>query len=141
MEESSDRIFPERISRRRIIKRGAAGAAVAWTAPVLMSLRTPAFAASPSCDTFDCSKLPCTPSSSCSNHQICTCLFATKSDGCVCVSHYVPGQDCTSDADCPVFPGFSPGMCASANNCAFPGQCLYCIDGGARERKELRRVR
>lgn len=37
------------ISRRRLIKRLGTGAAVAWTAPVLLSVRTPAFAASPSC--------------------------------------------------------------------------------------------
>jgi hypothetical protein len=37
------------ISRRRMIKRIGAGAAVAWTAPVLMSVKTPAFAQSPAC--------------------------------------------------------------------------------------------
>jgi hypothetical protein len=37
------------ISRRRMIKRIGAGAAVAWTAPVLMSVRVPAFAQSPPC--------------------------------------------------------------------------------------------
>jgi hypothetical protein len=34
----------DRISRRRMLKRVGAGAAVAWSAPVLSSLRTPAFA-------------------------------------------------------------------------------------------------
>ncbi|MGH2683381.1 MAG: hypothetical protein ACRDIX_09140 [Actinomycetota bacterium] len=33
-----------RISRRRMLKRVGAGAAIAWSAPVLSSLRTPAFA-------------------------------------------------------------------------------------------------
>jgi CHRD domain len=37
------------ISRRRLIKRIGAGAAVAWTAPVLLSIKVPAFAQSPSC--------------------------------------------------------------------------------------------
>jgi CHRD domain-containing protein len=38
------------VSRRRMLKRIGAGAAVAWTAPILTSVRTPAFAqASPSC--------------------------------------------------------------------------------------------
>jgi len=40
---------PNAISRRRMIKRIGAGAAVAWTAPVLMSVRVPAFAQSPPC--------------------------------------------------------------------------------------------
>ena len=35
------------ISRRRMLKRIGAGAAVAWTAPVLTSIRTPAFAQYP----------------------------------------------------------------------------------------------
>jgi hypothetical protein len=35
------------ISRRRLIKRIGTGAAVAWTAPILTSLRVPAFAQSP----------------------------------------------------------------------------------------------
>ncbi|MGH2557363.1 MAG: CHRD domain-containing protein [Actinomycetota bacterium] len=37
------------ISRRRMLKRVGAGAAVAWTAPILMSVRVPAFAQSPVC--------------------------------------------------------------------------------------------
>jgi hypothetical protein len=37
------------ISRRRLIKRLGAGAAVAWSAPVLLSVRTPAFSQSPAC--------------------------------------------------------------------------------------------
>src|SRR5438046_3101463 len=40
----------EGISRRKMLKRIGAGAAIAWTAPVLTSIRTPAFAAgSPGC--------------------------------------------------------------------------------------------
>src|SRR3989442_7962121 len=35
-----------RISRRKMLKRIGAGAAVAWSSPVLTSIRTPAFAAS-----------------------------------------------------------------------------------------------
>ena len=37
------------ISRRRALKRIGAGAAIAWSAPILTSLRTPAFAQSPTC--------------------------------------------------------------------------------------------
>lgn len=38
---------PDQISRRRMLKRIGAGAAIAWSAPVLSSLRTPAFAQYP----------------------------------------------------------------------------------------------
>jgi hypothetical protein len=36
--------FDDRISRRKMLKRIGAGTAIAWSAPVLSSLRTPAFA-------------------------------------------------------------------------------------------------
>jgi hypothetical protein len=42
-EELSDEA-QNRVSRRRMLKRIGTGAAVAWTAPVLTSIRTPAFA-------------------------------------------------------------------------------------------------
>jgi hypothetical protein len=37
-------MFEDRISRRKMLKRIGAGTAIAWSAPVLSSLRTPAFA-------------------------------------------------------------------------------------------------
>lgn len=40
---------PSGISRRKVLKRIGAGAAVAWTAPILVSVRTPAFAQTPTC--------------------------------------------------------------------------------------------
>ena len=43
------------VSRRKMLQRIAAGTAIAWTAPVLTSLRTPAFAASPAPGGFDIS--------------------------------------------------------------------------------------
>jgi hypothetical protein len=46
------------ISRRSALKRIGAGAAIAWSAPVLMSVRSPAFAASRACDCIFCHALP-----------------------------------------------------------------------------------
>ncbi|HEV8421360.1 MAG TPA: hypothetical protein VGR13_08405, partial [Actinomycetota bacterium] len=45
---------PEEISRRKVLKRIGSGMAIAWTAPVLMTIRSPAFAQSPTCSVFDC---------------------------------------------------------------------------------------
>jgi hypothetical protein len=42
--EELENVTTEGISRRRMIKRIGAGAAIAWSAPVLTSIRTPAFA-------------------------------------------------------------------------------------------------
>ena len=116
----------ERISRRKLLKRGAAGAAVAWSTPILTSMRTPAFAISQGCVTFDCNNL-CQQPGGCDPIGLCPCgPFNSLADGCFCASHYLPGQDCTSDADCPPEPGLSPGVCVPSNNCLFPRQCLYC---------------
>lgn len=40
------------VSRRKMLKRIGAGAAVAWTAPIITSVRTPAWAQYPSCRLF-----------------------------------------------------------------------------------------
>src|SRR5437868_1836490 len=48
----------EGISRRRMLKRIGAGAAVAWVAPVVTSIYTPAFAISGSCDPQRCETCP-----------------------------------------------------------------------------------
>ena len=38
---------PRQITRRQLLKRGAVAGAIAWTAPVVLSMRVPAYAASP----------------------------------------------------------------------------------------------
>ena len=40
-----EEVRENQVSRRKMLKRIGAGAAVAWTAPILTSIRTPAFAA------------------------------------------------------------------------------------------------
>ena len=99
------------ISRRTALKRIGVGAAVVWTAPMVMSIETPAFAASPVCT--NCSTLCprgdhiCGPGHSCLIHQ-------DPSGGCVCVHASYCGQSeragnneppnailtCNRDADC-----------------------------------------
>ena len=46
---SSERSLEKEISRRRMLKRVGAGAAIAWTAPILTSVHSPAFAQYPGC--------------------------------------------------------------------------------------------
>src|SRR2546425_13375728 len=65
----------ERIDRRRILKRIGAGAAVAWTAPVITSIAAaPAFAASGPCD---CISDPC--NNVCNPGQGCLCAATANS--------------------------------------------------------------
>jgi hypothetical protein len=92
----------DRISRRRALKRMGAATAVAWTAPVLSSIRTPAFAQTYACPDDDCAHIgPCALGGCPAG---CTCLQeatdATKTlchQGSPCVQ--LPA--CTTCADCP----------------------------------------
>src|SRR3989442_1284069 len=66
------------ISRRRMLKRIGTGAAIAWTAPILTSIRTPAFAyGACGCPPFNCT-----------NPQTCP-------NGCFCAPHHNVGGPCT----------------------------------------------
>jgi hypothetical protein len=49
-EDASFDVPDSSISRRRMLKRIGAGAAIAWSAPVLTSIRAPAYAQTPTCD-------------------------------------------------------------------------------------------
>jgi hypothetical protein len=81
----------EGISRRRMLKRIGTGAAVAWTAPVITSLTTPAFAQY-GCD---CISDPC--NNPC-GAEGCLCAQTTEQD-CDC---FIPvcGEPCSSSSDC-----------------------------------------
>jgi hypothetical protein len=77
-----------RISRRRMLKRLGAGAAIAWSAPVLSSLRTPAFAQGYPRPCIACETNPCgvDPVAECGTGPTgITCLCAlTVTGGCQC---------------------------------------------------------
>lgn len=106
------------ISRRSMLKRFGAGAAVAWSAPVLSTFRAPAFAQYGLCDP------PCT-----------NCQFGAPCGGCgACVG--VPNPDCfcadtgiclheepicQTDSDCDAWCGEPGGRCAP---CEFVPECF-----------------
>jgi hypothetical protein len=114
-----------RIPRRRMLKRIGAGAAVAWTAPVITSLHTSAFAQSPQCIP------PCPPfcqgNPICDEPNACTCQ-ARVDGGCECLCECGACFQCASDADCEQFgPGYRciqfdcPGLCdPNTTACAAP---------------------
>lgn len=120
------RPMESRISRRRMLKRIGAGAAVAWSAPVLSSLRTPAFAQGypPVC------REPC--EFTCGG-TVQECGPGIGGFGCLC-DHDVAGEcfclndafcsdlaACTTSGDCLV-PGFRcvPSTCCPTAVCAPP---------------------
>jgi hypothetical protein len=95
-----DEMSPERVSRRKMLKRIGAGAAVAWTAPILSSIRTPAFAQYPGCnDNLICGVKLVVCGSDASG--TCNCvrsvegLFLCGNDGC--------GPACTTSAECQTY--------------------------------------
>jgi hypothetical protein len=106
-EESHIDISESGISRRRMLKRIGAGAAVAWSAPILTSIKTPAFAQSPPnespCDPGAPCSIPCNVAIPCKNgNPLCNCWVRVDGQGCwcgdldACVNH----TPCSSNADC-----------------------------------------
>jgi hypothetical protein len=130
--DSGEEHMDKAISRRRMLKRIGAGAAVAWSAPVLTSLSTPAFAQyPPSCPE---------PCAACfdGNAQLCgvdsvrpgvPCFCSQTFQGdCVCTANDSCGEwgTCTTSSDCPSGFVCKPVGCTSCStapgqmNCARP---------------------
>jgi hypothetical protein len=104
------------IPRRKMLKRIGAGAAVAWTAPLLTSIRTPAFAqASPGCG--ETCPVFCQNNPICNDPNQCTCQ-ALVGGGCACLCQCGFCFQCASDADCEQF---GPGSMCIQFDC--PGAC------------------
>jgi hypothetical protein len=122
-------VAEEGISRRRMLKRIGAGAAVAWSAPVLTSLRVPAFAQSALCPN-GCADILCFSEEEflCGGSSTCICTRTTENDcfcgegTCSCGSY----PACTTSADC--LPNEKCGLlcCTQDLRCLPP--CGTCRD-------------
>src|SRR5437762_6066682 len=136
------------ISRRKMLKRIGAGAAVAWTAPIITSMRTPAFAASGGACS-PCAPYDCNNPSFC--QQPCFSFCVERINGqCFCgpaIEWFSPpgAPICASDADCQ---SFAPGsVCIQMNpDCNASGNvgcCAPCPGDSVRTRPgaKLRRAR
>jgi hypothetical protein len=106
------------ISRRSMLKRVGAGAAVAWSAPILTSLRAPAFAqgtpvCEPGCPACQFG-LPCS--------QNCACVGVPVDCFCSGLGTCFTEGDpiCRQDSDCDPFCG-PGGRCAP---CGFIPECV-----------------
>jgi len=115
----------ERISRRRMLKRVGAGAAIAWTALIITSVTArPAFAQSPTCD---CISDPC--SNECGPPGAgCLCAEPTRG-GCAC---FIPIclDVCADDSDCPA------GQLCVIDCCG--GACAELCSGSSGRRRKGR---
>ena len=121
---------PDRISRRRVLKRIGAGAAIAWSAPILSSVRTPAFAqaSGPCAGKPDCLQ-GCNGHLPCGNN--CYCMQRHSDKACVCIGGGTCA-DCSQDSDCDPITGpgstcvdvdQSAGCCVGISNTACQPPC------------------
>jgi len=88
---------PDGISRRRMLKRIGVGTAIAWSAPVLTSLRMPAFAQATSA-------LGCTGCTGTCSAVACQtdCFCDTTTEGrCGCHPRFGCDVACQTSIDCP----------------------------------------
>jgi hypothetical protein len=122
-----DHQLPKGISRRSMLKRVGAGAAIAWSAPVLTSLRTPAFGqASPVCAP-GCSQ--CNFGERC--REVCRCVGIPVE--CFCTSQGACRRDvpiCQTDEDCGA-PGARCARCVFDPSCV-ETSCWYPCGGDQR---------
>lgn len=127
MDQEPEASQVERISRRRALKRiGAAGAAVAWSAPLLSSLRTPAFAqASPRCrEGFSCGG----DFETCSDSPFCVCTSTVDGAECLDTNCTGLGVGCTTNDQCETLVG--PGArCQPAGTGCCGNQCIAACGG------------
>jgi hypothetical protein len=116
------------ISRRSALKKIGAGAAVAWTAPVLMSAVAPAFAASfATAPCPGCCAQACGCASTCASGS-CFCNLTTEGD-CFCrVGAPACPPSCTTSGDCP-----AGQRCLVSTCCPGPNVCsgAACGNGTA----------
>ena len=116
-------VSQDRISRRRLLKRIGGGAAIAWSTPILTSIRTPAFAQSGfGCDPGQsCS--PCPPVQPCHGNDGCQCWMLSPDQGKACwCGFFAQGceAECLSQAGCP--PGFRCVQTCCGQICVPPCQ-------------------
>src|SRR2546428_6486724 len=113
------------VSRRKMLKRIGTGAAIAWTAPILTSIRTPAFATTPG--VCPGGGLACqAPGDHCTGQVPCgTGCFcnqnvtngAPNGSFCCTVPTNCANPDCSNNSDCPA------GQVCQAT-CCLTNQCF-----------------
>jgi hypothetical protein len=114
---------PDRISRRRMLNRMGAGAAVVWTAPVVTSLQAPAFAApSLACPETGCSSCVDVGGSCQGGPPGCFKGLSTEGE-CLCFVNAICSglTPCRSSSEC------SPGWhCLCPQNGCGMSVCVPC---------------
>jgi hypothetical protein len=122
-EESHIDVSEDGISRRRMLKRIGAGAAIAWSAPVLTSLKAPAFAATPTPACTQCAGDFCLGQTICGAEPPFGC-------GCGQLVGSEPNCFCYHDDLC-----FNRLRCRAQSDCPTGQTCVHtCCDSGLGQR-------
>jgi hypothetical protein len=113
------------ISRRKVLKRIGAGMAIAWTAPVLTSLKTPAFAQESPCDPgAECNLgMPCNIPIPCKGGNLaCNCWVKNDASACFCggLILCVDLQPCGPGGTCPYGEVCVANCCPNSPLCYAP---------------------
>jgi len=133
----------ESISRRRMLKRIGTGAAIAWSAPILTSLTTPAFAQypPPRCDPTTCDGDCIGGFTQCGNcdidfAEICACDVDTEAR-CSC---FCGGVTCATLTPCADSSDCNGGERCFVGTCCSGGVCIPPCDGGYRPERTTARA-
>lgn len=112
------------ISRRSLLKRAGVVGAIAWTTPVIASLRTPAFAESPGPDP-ECAGEECGSFVVCSSNANCFCFTSAEGGGfCLNSVSCDPLLDCPGGTvDCP------SGQVCLVDTCCLRPVCVAISEG------------
>jgi len=118
------------ISRRKMLKRIGAGAAVAWSAPILTSMATPAFAQYENpCPPESCPGNPC-QTGQCTQGLGCF-TFGPDTEG---NSHCYQNIFCSCVVPCQISADCGPRQfCQENTGCGAGGVCLDCCGEGCRD--------
>lgn len=132
----NENVSENEISRRRMLKRIGAGAAVAWSAPILTSIRTPAWAQHYVCGDR-CADILCFSESdfACNDDSTCICTRTTE-DTCFCGDGRCSCSDyaaCSSSADCQSGEACGLLCCTQDLRCLPP--CGACVSSQGRGKR------
>jgi hypothetical protein len=112
------------ISRRSALKRIGAAGALAWTTPIISSLRTPAFAQSPGPDP-ECAGEECLSLVICSSNTNCFC-FSSAEGGGFCLN----SVECAGLTRCPGGTDDCPeGQVCLVDTCCIEPVCVALSEG------------
>jgi hypothetical protein len=107
------------VSRRTVLKRVGTGVAIAWTAPVLLSVQNRAWAASPGCGDR-CNGIGCGNNPVCDEPRGCSLQCRADGSECVCLAEFGQCIVCSSDAECPPDYTCTQNCICGPTGCAAP---------------------